>query len=182
MLATQLLSLSRADLARQDKARLRQVFLPVLIDDVIASFLDAALARQQDLGAETSPAEVRAAEWHVRELISNLIDNAIQYSPDGSRITVRCARLGEQALLEVEDDGPGIPITERERVFERFHRVPGTAGTGSGLGLAIVKDIADLYGGELRIEPGESGRGTRIRILFPPLDDARVNPSRSELA
>ena len=78
----------------------------------------------------------------LREALSNLVHNAIEYSNRGGRVTVRTGRRNGHAFLEVEDDGPGIAPEERERVLERFYRVPGTPGTGSGLGLAIVREIA----------------------------------------
>ena len=74
-----------------------------------------------------------------------------------------------RALLEVEDEGPGIPPAERERVLERFYRVPGTTGTGSGLGLAIVREIATVHGAKLEIgEPRAGGPGCRVSLIFPP--------------
>jgi two-component system sensor histidine kinase TctE len=68
--------------------------------------------------------------------------------------------------LEVEDDGPGIPESERARVRERFYRIPGSAAGGCGLGLAIVDEIATQHGARLLIETGANGRGVSIRVLF----------------
>ena len=84
-----------------------------------------------------------------------------------SRVTLRTGRHGDIAFLEVEDNGPGIPESERERVFERFHRVKGTPGEGSGLGLAIVREIAHRHGATASIGAAPSGRGTLVRIAFP---------------
>src|SRR5207248_1990906 len=81
--------------------------------------------------------------------LANLVHNAIEYSPRGARVTVRTGRNGTHSFLEIEDDGPGIPPPERERVLERFYRVPGTPGTGSGLGLAIVREIAAGHGARI---------------------------------
>lgn len=165
-LATQLLTLSRADLPHHNVAAASLVSLPRVIDEVIDSFLDRALAKSQDLGAETETMQLRIVEWELRELISNLIDNAIRYSPDQARITVRCRRDESSIVLEVEDDGPGIALTERGKIFDRFHRVPGTAGTGSGLGLAIVRDLAAHYGGEVMVSSGKGERGTVLGVRF----------------
>ena len=166
-LATQLLTLSRADLPHHAAASASSVSLPRVIGEVIESMLDRALEKNQDLGADTEPLEIRIVEWELRELIANLVDNALRYSPNGARITVHCRRDGNLALLEVEDDGPGIAPSEHSKVFDRFHRVAGTPGMGSGLGLAIVRDIAALYRGEVGVSSGSLGRGTKITIRFP---------------
>jgi len=96
-----------------------------------------------------------------------MVHNAIEYSHRGARVTVRTGRRGAQAFVEVEDDGPGIPPGERERVLERFYRVPGTAGTGSGLGLAIVREIAAGHGATIAISEGAGSKGCRVAITFP---------------
>jgi two-component system sensor histidine kinase TctE len=82
-------------------------------------------------------------------------------------VTLRTGRRGDTAFLEVEDNGPGIPEGERERVFERFHRVKGTPGEGSGLGLAIVREIAHRHGAAVSIGVPPLGRGTSVRIELP---------------
>ena len=99
--------------------------------------------------------------------MANLVHNAIEYSQRGGRVTVRTGRNGSHSFVEVEDDGPGIPPQERERVLERFYRVPGTPGTGSGLGLAIVREIAASHGATLAINEGMGRRGCRVGITFP---------------
>ena len=80
----------------------------------------------------------------LRELLNNLLDNAIKYTPAGGRVTVRLM-AGEHAVVEVEDNGIGVPEEDRERVFERFYRVLGTDADGSGLGLPICREIAELH-------------------------------------
>ena len=79
--------------------------------------------------------------WLLREMMNNLTDNALNYTPAGGVVTLRSGALADGAYLEVEDDGPGIPATERPLVTARFHRSPDAAGHGSGLGLAIVSDV-----------------------------------------
>ena len=81
-------------------------------------------------------------------------------------MTVRVRRTVSGAILEVEDDGPGIPSEERVRVFERFYRTEGSPGDGSGLGLAIVRQIASLHGARVVIGEGAGGKGTRISVHF----------------
>ena len=103
----------------------------------------------------------------LREALGNLIHNALEYSPTGARVTVHTGTRNNHAFLEVEDDGPGIPPAERERVLERFYRVTGTPGTGSGLGLSIVREIAAAHRATLEISSGENGRGCRVGLTFP---------------
>src|SRR5262249_684579 len=97
----------------------------------------------------------------------NLFDNAIAYAREGGRITIRTRHDAGSAVLEVEDNGPGIPLDEREKVFGRFYRVEGSPGEGCGLGLAIVREIAHLHGAAVRIETASSGNGTLIVVQFP---------------
>jgi two-component system sensor histidine kinase TctE len=89
----------------------------------------------------------------LREMLSNLIDNAIRYTPSDHSITVKVSMNEQQALaiIEVEDNGPGIPVAEREHVFERFYRILGSNVQGSGLGLAIVREIAQQHGAQIEI-------------------------------
>jgi two-component system sensor histidine kinase TctE len=101
------------------------------------------------------------------ELINNLLDNAIRYSPNGGRVTMRVSADGAPRLA-VSDDGPKIPVEERQRVFERFHRLLGTHTEGSGLGLAIVREIAELHGAEVSLEDDADGVGNRFIVSFPP--------------
>ena len=110
---------------------------------------------------------MRGIAWLLGELVANLLDNAVRYTPQGGVVTVRTGTAATGgAFLEVEDDGPGIPSAERPLVLQRFHRVPGTAGEGSGLGLAIVADIVALHGARFELAEGAGGRGTRARVEF----------------
>ncbi|OIQ79787.1 swarming motility regulation sensor protein RssA [mine drainage metagenome] len=131
--------------------------------------MPAALAKQIDLGFEcgTGDFTVMGDAILLRELINNLIDNAIRYTPDGGRVTVSLSRADNGIDLSVEDNGPGIPPEKRERVFERFYRILGTGEEGCGLGLAIVREIAARYDITLRVEDGAEGRGVRICARFP---------------
>jgi len=103
-------------------------------------------------------------------LMRNLIDNAIRYSPSGSRVQIAIMRRDDKAVLSVIDQGPGIPAEARERVWERFYRVLGSEQTGSGLGLSIVKRIADLHHANATLAPGEDGKGLRVEVVFPVAD------------
>lgn len=168
-LANQLLALSRADALRDDDAARETVDLAELCETVLAHFLDAAGARRIDLGLEAAPARVQGHAWLLRELLINLVDNAIKYTPVGGAVTLRCGR-GDggagAAWIEVEDDGPGIAPAERARVLQRFYRVPGTAGSGHGLGLAIADGIARVHHTQLQLGSGAEGHGLCVRVVF----------------
>ncbi len=166
-LANQLLTLSRLERSSRDACRGRPVQLGAVVAQAVAAQIDRAIAREQDLGAETQPAALTAVEWELRELATNLIDNAVRYTPRGGRITARCGPDGEGVFVEVEDSGPGIAPDERERVFERFYRVASTPSGGSGLGLAIVHEIAAHYGASVEILDPPKGFGTTVRVRFP---------------
>ena len=103
----------------------------------------------------------------LRDLVDNLVDNALRYTPEGGIVTVRCGATPDAALFEVEDSGPGIAPEKRARVFERFVRLDEHS-SGSGLGLAIVRDIAALHGGAVQLDSGLEGRGARFTVRFPP--------------
>ncbi|NEB37327.1 HAMP domain-containing histidine kinase [Streptomyces sp. SID14515] len=124
-----------------------------------------------DAGKATS-APALADEARLRQVVSNLVGNAVNHTPPGSGIRVGVGSLDGHAVIEIEDTGPGLPADEQKRVFERFYRADNsrsrTAGGGSGLGLAIVHALVSAHGGrvELRSEPGQ---GCRFRILLPRL-------------
>lgn len=170
-LAHQLLALSRADAGSLEGQPMQQVDLKALCEGILEDFLDAATAKGLDLGLEATPAEATGHGWLLRELLSNLVDNAIKYTPEGGSVTLRCRTVfmggsGPCALLEVEDDGPGIAESERSRVLQRFYRLPGAEGEGSGLGLAIADEIARRHGGSLRLLAGSGGRGLRAGVVL----------------
>ena len=128
-----------------------------------------ALARNIDLGFD-SPQESAMIEgdaFLLREMLNNLLDNAIRYTQSGGQVTVQVVPDAAKITLSVEDNGPGIPESERERVFERFYRVLGTGVEGCGLGLAIVREIAQRHGGEVTLGQSAGGSGTLVRITFP---------------
>lgn len=108
---------------------------------------------------------VAVASESLRILLDNLVDNAIRYTPEGGCVMIRITRHNNQVLLSIADNGPGIPIEERERVFDRFYRREGSEESGSGLGLAIVKTIVDRYGARLQLAESTHG-GTEVEIRF----------------
>jgi len=99
--------------------------------------------------------------------LGNLVDNALKYTQAGGSVTASAGMRNGRAFLAVEDTGSGIPEAERQRVRQRFYRMPNSAGHGSGLGLAIVDEIAQLYGASMTIGAGTGGRGTRVMLQFP---------------
>jgi two-component system sensor histidine kinase TctE len=164
-LANQLLALARAEPGARGNAA--ELDLKTLAESEADGWVHQALARDVDLGFELDWALVQGDSFLLREALANLVHNAIEYSQRGGRVTVRTGRRNGHSFLEVEDDGPGIPAAERERVLERFYRVPGTSGTGSGLGLAIVREIAAGHGASISITDATAGKGCRVGITFP---------------
>jgi len=171
-LAHQLLALSRADARSLDAQPPQRVDLKDLCEALLENFLDAATGKGLDLGLDVQPVHVTGHGWLLRELVSNLVDNAIKYTPAGGIVTLRCGmrqgRAGPpRVFIEVEDDGPGVPEAERARVTQRFYRVPGTVGEGTGLGLAIADEIARVHRASLRLGAGPQGRGLLVTVTFP---------------
>ena len=145
-----------------------------LATETVRDFVPRAMEKRIDLGYEgPEPGAphhlmVRGHALLLRELIRNLVDNALQYTPAGGTVTVRIVDdpFGQVVVLQVEDSGPGIPATEREKVFRPFYRTLGTDVDGSGLGLAIVREIAVQHGAQIQLEdanlrhrPGLSDQG-----------------------
>jgi two-component system sensor histidine kinase TctE len=169
-LANQLLALARAEAGARQAGAPERTELRRVIGESADEWVRLALARDIDLGFDLEDAAVRGDPLLLREALANLVHNAIEYTPAGGRVTVRVGRRAGASVLEVEDEGPGIPPGERERVLERFYRMPGTTGTGSGLGLAIVREIAQAHGAALALGEGELGRGCRVTLSFPGVD------------
>ncbi len=166
-LANQLLALSRVDTRAMDAQPLSRVDLKDMCTNMLEIHLDAALAKGIDLGLEAAPAQVMGHEWLLREMLSNLLDNAIRYTPEHGTVTIRCGLRGGAAFMEVEDDGPGVAPAERPRVLERFYRLPGTPGEGNGLGLAIASEIAHMHRSHLELDGGAGAQGLRVGLTFP---------------
>lgn len=166
-LANQLLSLARAEPGGYRPAAFARVELRQVVEGCADEWVHRSMDRDIDLGFELAPAEVAGDAFLLREVLVNLIGNAIEYTPAGGHVTVRTGSDANGHFLEVEDNGPGIPVAERERVLERFYRLDGTTGTGSGLGLAIVREIALAHGAGVTIGSGSDGAGCCVRLIFP---------------
>ena len=184
-MVNQLLAMARAE-DREVAARVAEVDLARLATETVRDFVPRALEQRIDLGYEGAGADgdrasperssVRGNALLLRELIRNLVDNALQYTPGGGTVTVRVLDdpFGQVVVLQVEDSGPGIPTGERELVFQPFYRALGTNVDGSGLGLAIVAEIARQHGaavdlGDAREGPLAEGDtpGARFTLRFP---------------
>ena len=167
-LANQLLALAKAEATASDSIRTTSVDLYAIADRAAHEWVQRAIARDIDLGFSLEHAQVAGDQMLLGELVDNLLDNALRYTPVGGSVTVRCGADIDGPYLSVEDTGPGIPPSARGRVFERFYRIQGTPGHGTGLGLAIVKEVAQRHGASLSIETPEGGtRGTRVVVRFP---------------
>ncbi|MFC5511970.1 ATP-binding protein [Massilia jejuensis] len=162
---SQLLSLERAEPNRFARARLAPLDLSELVAGSVQAFVEQAAARDIDLGFELEPAIVDGDRFLLRDLVDNLVDNALRYTPRGGRVTLSCGKAGQGSVLRVEDNGPGIPACRRAQVFERFVRLDERTA-GSGLGLAIVRGIADLHGAEVALADAEGG-GAVFAVAFP---------------
>jgi two-component system sensor histidine kinase TctE len=165
--ANQLLSLARADPAANLAAKNQTVDLNAIVGEVVAKFFDRALQANIDLGVEGRPVNVHSDPSLLDDLLSNLVDNALKYTPAGGSVTASAGVQNGKAFLAVEDTGPGIPEAERQQVRQRFYRLPNSPGHGSGVGLAIVDEIARLYGASASIGAGAKDKGTRVVVLFP---------------
>lgn len=168
-LINQLLSLARAEPGTERVHTAEKLDLNKLVREATTEWVPRALARDIDLGLDCSQngLPIEGDEFLLREMLNNLLDNAIRYTPPGGQVTAHVAADGGNITLSIEDNGPGIPESERERVFERFYRVLGTGVEGCGLGLAIVREIAQRHGAEVSLGQGAGGSGTVIRITFP---------------
>ncbi|QAU33352.1 ATP-binding protein [Janthinobacterium sp. 17J80-10] len=158
-------------LARQDPLSESAPGALVSIADCVEQAADEmtplALSRQIELHYGTLPnTRVRGDVESLRMLVRNLLDNAIRYTPVSGQVRVKLAVDDAHAVLAIEDSGSGIPAENRDRIFDRFYRVPGTNVSGSGLGLAIVKAIADRYHASVELGQAALG-GLAIQVRFP---------------
>jgi two-component system sensor histidine kinase TctE len=172
-IANQLLTLSRAETGNGIPAKVTPVDLYEVARLALEKVASLAERRGIDLGfdarghAAGSPATVYGDEVLILEMIINLVDNAVRYTPPGGQVTITVDRADKGWRLAVADTGPGIPAHERKHVFERFYRVDGTDGEGSGLGLSIVQEIARACAAIVALGEGESGRGLLVTVTFP---------------
>ena len=166
-LVEQLLALARADSGGREAPAATS--LTEAARAALSDTLELAHARDVDAGLEQAEElTVLAPPNGLRMLARNLVDNAVRYCPRDGRVDVRVHADGPNAVLEVDDSGPGIPQAERPRVFDRFYRRADSPPGGSGLGLAIVKSVAERSGAAVELLDSPLG-GLRVRVSFPPL-------------
>ncbi|MCY1164697.1 sensor histidine kinase N-terminal domain-containing protein [Polaromonas sp.] len=181
----QLLALARAETTGRSLAK-QQLDMVLIVSEVMADSVPRALEKKIDLGYDGPAAGDQASQLEgnptlLKELVRNLLDNAINYTPEKGQVTLRLLtdRFSGVLVLLVEDSGPGIPESERELVFQPFYRALGTNVDGSGLGLAIVLEIASQHDATISIEDAivaghpptpPNGPGTRIAVRFAGMD------------
>ncbi|HWW04807.1 sensor histidine kinase [Collimonas sp.] len=172
-LVNQLLTLSNAETGVGHPLRQTDVNLIEVVQTVLEELATLAQAKHIDLGFESAAAAVmvHATPSMLEELVANLVDNALRYTPAGGRVTVAVTSTGHATVLRVEDNGPGIPEAEREQVFERFYRLHHERSDGSGLGLAIVREIALASKAEIALSgptiEGGQRSGLIVAVTFP---------------
>ena len=166
-LANQLLAVARAEAELQKPEGAEQVDLKTVATAVAREWVPRALAAGVDLGFSLDSARVQCRAVLIEELLANLMHNALEHAGRGTHVTVRTCTRDGAALIEVEDNGPGIALADRVRVFERFDRGSAPRGAGSGLGLSIVHDIALRHGGSVELLDGAEGKGLLVRVRLP---------------
>lgn len=169
-LVGRLLMLARSEQTFAGQRTISMVDLNSVASQCAASQVPQAIRKKIELefSASQSAAMVAGDAGGLEELINNLIENSITYTPAGGNIAVRVSYVDGHYMLQVDDDGPGVPAGERDRVFERFYRIPGTDQPGTGLGLAIAKEIALAHNAAIAVVDAQgTGGGASFRVVFP---------------
>ena len=166
-LANQLLALAKAESAPGQDRELGMLDLADVAAAAARDWAPRAHAQNIDLGFALEPAPIHGDPAQLPELVDNIIDNALRYTPAGGSVTVTTRVDAAGPVLSVEDSGPGIPAAECAKVIERFYRINGTPGDGSGLGLAIVHEIVVRHSGRLEILSRDGQPGAVVRVRFP---------------
>ena len=165
-LLDQLLGLARAQ--TRAEAAATTMSLRSIVAQVLEGLMPLADAKRIDVGmADDRDARIHGHEIDLIAIVRNLVDNAIRYTPDGGRVDLRMSETADEAVLEIEDSGPGVPAAERARVLEAFYRVPGTGQVGSGLGLSIVRAVAERMKGRVELSDATAGTGLKVRVVLP---------------
>jgi two-component system sensor histidine kinase TctE len=176
-MVNQLLAMARAE-SREQALKRESLDLAALVRDTVRDFVPKAMDKRIDLGYEGPDeghgATLLAQPVLLRELVRNLVDNALQYTPAGGTVTARVVTdpFGQVLVLQVEDTGPGVPVAEREMIFRPFYRALGTNVDGTGLGLAIVQEIVQQHDAEISVteahpRTGATSPGALFTVRFP---------------
>ncbi|WP_290972701.1 sensor histidine kinase [Herbaspirillum sp.] len=168
-LVNQLLLLSSAEAAgdKRGGAGEEEIDLVAVVQQTLEEFAMFAQEKRIDLGFDCAYDSVTVGNGMLHELVSNLVDNALRYTPRGGIVTVSLARNEAAIVLKVADNGPGIPEQERQRVFERFYRLSSGQPDGTGLGLAIVAEIAAAIGAVVALSSSDEQRGLTVTVTIP---------------
>lgn len=165
-LANQLLSLARLEHTEQSMYEVATVELQQIILDASADIVTLAARKGVELDFELLPCRIQGSPLMLRELLANLLDNSVRYTPAGGKVAVALRAETQRILLSVEDNGPGVPEVELTKLGTPFHRLLSSHPDGCGLGLAIVREIARLHRAEVFFCQGARGRGLQVRIEF----------------
>lgn len=165
-LLEQLLSMARAQ-AHENHAT-QNINLSKFCQRLVQDLYPLAASKNIDLGADCESTEICVDETEIYTLIKTLLENAILYTPENGRVDLTAKIENRGLRIEIEDNGPGIPPEERDRVFDPFYRVLGTGTEGSGLGLSIAKTIAERYGGTISLSDSPNFKhGLKVSIWLP---------------
>lgn len=161
-------------MARLEPEAAHEPAVPVDLADLAAGVVAEIEPLAEAKGIELRLGRMDAATVNgqpaaLHTLARNLVDNAVRYTPPGGQVSISVKNQDEQMLLQVDDTGQGIPPEERERVFDRFYRLPGGDQQGSGLGLAIVKQVAEAHHAEVTLGEPDHGTGLRVTVRFPAI-------------
>lgn len=167
-LANQLLSLARLEHTEQAMYEVASVDLQDVVLATAADFVTQGARKQVELSFDLKPARIKGSPLMLRELLSNLLDNAVRYTTAGGQVHVSLLSAEAGIMLTVADNGPGVPVPELDKLGTPFHRLSADHPEGCGLGLAIVREIARLHGASIRFAQGANGRGLQVNIQFPP--------------
>ncbi len=173
-LIIRLLTLARAEPGVASQTARQSIDLSEIVSSVTEDLVPLSIEKKVDLGFESPPEAIfiDGDPVGLRELVTNIIENAVIYNKEGGKVTVRLSKLRSPSL-SVEDNGPGIPENERELVFERFYRILRDGASGSGLGLSIVKEIANSHGAKVEVKGGSEGVGTCFTVTFPEMKNGK---------
>ncbi|MCR9257310.1 MAG: ATP-binding protein [Alphaproteobacteria bacterium] len=166
-----LLAIARAE-AGGDGLEKSGVSLRTVVEDALDLY--GVVLEDKSISLDRAIADdgiVRGHRGSLMQAVSNLLDNAVKFAPEGSTLTVALDSAEGQVVLSITDEGPGIPVEARERVFDRFVRLDAARRTpGSGLGLSLVRAVAGMHGARLSLESGPEGRGLKVTLAFPGID------------
>lgn len=150
--------------------------LAEIVTFLIQDFEMMAAQKHQTISLHAEPGLIHGNLDELGILVSNLLDNALRYAGPGCQVAVRCVRESSSIRLEVLDDGPGVPASDRERIFDRFYRVVGSTESGSGIGLSLVARIARSHAASITTGPGLDGRGFGITVRFAAIEEQSIPP------